>query len=80
MITIFNRRELTSTFDMAEQARVRAVLAQAGIKYVYKMTDQSFRGAHSRGGAGLDCVSSTIQHTIYVHKTKWEEAAFLIRE
>ena len=80
MITIFNRRELTSTFDMAEQARVRTVLAQAGIEYTYKMVDQSFRGAHSRGGVGLDCVSNMVQYTFYVHKNKWEEAALLIRK
>ena len=80
MITIFNRRELVSTFDTAEQARIRTVLAQAGIDYVYKMADQSFRGARSRGGAYLDCVSNTIQYTFYVHKSRWEEAAFMIRK
>lgn len=33
MITIFNRKELLSTFDMQKQAELRQLLEQNGIEY-----------------------------------------------
>lgn len=40
MITLFNRKELTVTFDLNEQARLRKVLAEDGIDYTVKTVNR----------------------------------------
>ena len=38
MITIFNRKELWTTFSMEEQASIRSLLADNGIDYSIKQS------------------------------------------
>jgi hypothetical protein len=40
MITVFNRREVYNGFSMQEQAKVRDILAQNGIRYYTRVVNQ----------------------------------------
>ena len=63
MITIFNRRELTSTFDIAQQAEIRQTLASHGIDYLVHLVNQSARGGQVRGLRTANCKTlCTIAH------------------
>lgn len=79
MITLFNRRELITTFSMDVQARVRDILSQNGIDYRIKTSSHSsVTAARGRTGTygqnpGLAC-----QYTIYVHRNDYEQAQYLI--
>lgn len=84
MITIFNRREVRSTYSMAEQAAIRSKLSHAGIKYVLKVSNLQTRnygiGGTTRGRFGSAGVNLdfSYEYTFYVHKKDFDEAAFII--
>ncbi|MBR5291777.1 MAG: DUF2007 domain-containing protein [Clostridia bacterium] len=79
MITLFNRRELITTFSMDAQAKFRSILSQNGIDYRIKTkSNSSVSYARGRTGTygqnpGLAC-----QYTIYVHRNDYEKAQYLI--
>ena len=75
MITIFNRRELLTTHDMNEFARVRDVLAMNGIDYMPRVTD--LRGGSGMGMIGLD-PSHIFEYVIYVRSKDLDEAVNLM--
>ncbi len=83
MLTIFNRRELLTTFSMEEQNRVRDILAQNRIDYRVKAVNPSARstlGASGRArtgsfGVDMDC---GYQYYIYVHKSDYARAQSLL--
>ena len=52
MITIFNRKELTITYDLNEQARVRTLLAAEGIDYSVKTVNRMSASPFSAGSRG----------------------------
>ena len=66
MVTIFNRKQLILTYDMAVQAKVREILAANDIDYYinpYK----------------FDTRSCAPEYKIYVRKKDFDEAEYLIR-
>ena len=67
MITIFNRRELVFTYDMKIQARVREILSVNNIEYII----DPFCSLWASGPA---------EYKIYVKKTDYERASYLIRD
>lgn len=83
MLTIFNRRELLTTFSMEEQCRVRDILAQNHIDYRVKTVCPSARSTFASSGrarAGsfgikMDCAW---QYYIYVHKKDYARAQSLL--
>lgn len=84
MLTIFNRRELLTTFSLEEQSRVRDVLAQNRIDYRVKTVNPTARspfvGSSGRArtgsfGVNADCA---YQYYIYVHKKDYALAQSLI--
>ena len=83
MLTVFNRRELLTTFSMEEQARVRDILAQNRIDYRVKAVSPTARstfgdvGRSRTGSFGVngDCA---YQYYIYVHKRDYDRARSLI--
>ena len=83
MLTIFNRRELLTTFSMEEQNRVRDILAQNGIDYRVKVTNPSARstvagsGRARTGSLGID-MDCVYQYYIYVHKKDYARAQSLL--
>lgn len=85
MITIFNRKELCVTFDMAEQARVRNTLTDNKIDYSIKTSNRMSPSAISTGERGRtgtygQAASAMYEYKIYVHKADYEEAKSLIEK
>ncbi len=83
MLTIFNRRELLTTFSMEEQNRVRDILAKNHIDYRIKTVNPSARatvassGRSRTGSFGVD-MDCAYQYYIYVHKNDYARAQSLI--
>lgn len=85
MITLFNRKELTVTFDMNEQTRVRTILAGEGIEYsvktVSRLSSSPFSaGSRVRTGTYGQSTDAMTEYIIYVKKADYEKATELIRE
>ncbi|MBQ8315566.1 MAG: hypothetical protein IJX95_07490 [Lachnospiraceae bacterium] len=84
MITIFNRKELTVTFDLNEQARLRKVLAEDGIDYnvktVNRLSASPFStGSRSRTGTYGQNTEVMIEYVIYVKRGDYDRALELIK-
>ena len=85
MITIFNRKELTVTFDLSEQARVRAILAGEGIDYSVKTVNRLNASSFSGGSWGRTCTygqntDAMIEYIIYVKKSDYERALKVVHK
>ncbi len=84
MITIFNRRELLTTFSMQEQNRVRDILSQNRIDYRVKTLNPSARstlsasGRSRTGSFGVN-TDSAYQYSIYVRACDLERARACLR-
>ena len=79
MITIFNRRELLTTYDMAQQAQARAVLDAAGIPHKVRVVDRKngqamLAGSRARTGSFGENMAMAYEYTIYVAKEDLERA------
>lgn len=83
MLTVFNRKELLTTWSMEEQIRVREVLAKNGIDYRIRTVNPSARstaassGRSRMGSCGVnsDCA---YQYYIYVHRRDYDRARAMI--
>ncbi len=85
MITIFNRKELTVTYDMNEQARVRTLIAAEGIDYSVKTVNRLSAspisaGSRNRTGTYGQNTESMIEYIIYVKKVDYERALRLLQK
>ena len=85
MITVFNKKELTVTYDISEQARVRTLLAGEGIDYsvktVNRLSASSFSaGSRVRTGSYGQNTEAMIEYSIYVKKTDYERAVKAIQK
>ncbi|MHB1154922.1 MAG: hypothetical protein ACYCWE_15240 [Eubacteriales bacterium] len=83
MLTIFNRRELTITFDMKRSAEIRTLLAQNGIAYSIKVINRNSPSpfdAGSRARTGSLGVNQQIayEYIVYVRKSDYEKSAGII--
>lgn len=78
MITIFNRKELRTTFSMKEQIEIRNALRAAQIEHITKVINRNssspFRG--ERGGMGTlgQSIENAYEYIIYVRKKDYERA------
>lgn len=84
MIHIFNRKELLSTFDMREQARVRNLLHDSNIDYSVKTVNRTTPnhagiGTRTRVGTFGTPAVEMYEYTIYVKREDHEAAMRLIR-
>lgn len=84
MITIFNRRELFTTYDMAQQAQVRAALDAAGVPYKVRVVDRKngqamLAGSRARTGSFGENQALAYEYTIYVAKEDLDRAAQALR-
>ena len=82
-MNIFTRKELTSTFSMAEQARIREILSANNIEYTVKTVNRkspSPISAGSRAAAGTlgENLQAELEYIFYVSKEQYEEAKHLI--
>jgi len=82
MITVFNRVELFTTFDLSEQARVRDILATNGIDYKIKTVDAVSRAYPSYGIGRKNSFSindqARVQYYIYIKSSDYDKAKQLI--
>lgn len=75
MITIFNRAELTLTYSVEQQAKLREALAAAGIDYRLRVHTDS-RGVGRMGRM----TSAGTEYIFYVHRDDLDAArAAIIR-
>ncbi len=79
MITIFNRKELISTFDLKKQVEVRDLLDQFKIPYSINVINRKSpsifdAGSRARTGTFGENLSLEYQYIIFVRKTDYEKA------
>ena len=84
MITIFNRKELFTTYSMEKQAALRQALADAGIDYTVQTMDRSSPSPFSAGSRGRMGTFGTpmermLTYVIYVKKKDYEYAQYILR-
>ena len=79
MICLFNRKELLTTHSLEQQAKVREILAANGIQY--RVRARSNTGGLSRSRTVLPGTQMKLmyQYYIYVKRTDYEKAKFLIK-
>lgn len=85
MITIFNRRELTITFDMKKQAKIRDLLAQNNIPYritvINRKSPSAFGvGSRARTGTFGENLNVAYEYIFYVKKSDYEQALAIINK
>lgn len=76
MITIFNRKEVCTTYSMQEQSEIRSLLAQQGIKYSIKTINRKSPSPMT-GSFGED-LSKMYEYIFYVHKDDIEKAKHIV--
>ena len=79
MITIFNRKELMSTFDTKKQAEVRQLLTQNKIDYTVKVINRKSpspfaAGSRAYTGTFGEKLELEYEYTIYVKRADYERA------
>lgn len=82
MITIFNRKELISTFDVQKQGNIRRVLAQNKIDYNVKVINRESPSSFlSRGRTVIGTYGgkSETEYVIYVRRIDFEKATAVVR-
>lgn len=83
MITIFNRKELLSTFNMQEQGEIKEILVQNNIDYSTKIINRKSPspfapGMRSTVGTFGERLEFEYEYVIYVKKTDYEKAISMI--
>ena len=79
MIHLFNRRELLTTTSMEQQSNVRNILADNKIPYRVRVRNNA--GGMSRSRVVMPGMQTEYmyQYYIYVKKTDYEKAKYLIQ-
>ena len=85
MITLFNRKELTVTYDISEQARIRKLLATEGIDYSVKTVNRMSAspistGNRSRTGTYGQNTDAMTEYIVYVKKADYDRATKVIQK
>lgn len=78
MFTIFNRKELISTFSMKAQSDIRRKLQAKGIKYKCKVINRNsaspFSSARARTGTLGQNLDRTYEYIFFVYKKDYDRA------
>ena len=79
MITVFNRKELITTYDMDELANAKDDLRNAGIDFKISKK-HSNGGSISRIGRGMNIgiKYGGVEYTLYVREQDYKNAVFII--
>ena len=85
MITLFNRKNIYTGFDLAKYSAIRSTLTAGHIPYVVKVKNRMGQwSGHGtlRGRTGSLGQSSnlTYEYEVFVHKKDCEQAMHLIRD
>lgn len=83
MIHIFNRKELLITWSMTELANIRDILASNNVEYTVKTNNLArtypySSGTRARTGSFGIRTDAMYQYVIYVKKSDYEKARFII--
>ncbi|HIS62381.1 MAG TPA: hypothetical protein IAC14_09090 [Candidatus Scybalomonas excrementigallinarum] len=83
MITILNRKELCTTYDLQKQAQVRDILGQNNIDYIVKTVNRKSSspleaGTRVRTGTLGEDFALENEYVIYVKKEDYDLAYSLI--
>lgn len=83
MLTIFNRRELTITYNMKRQSEIRDLLAQNGVEYSVKAIGRKSAspfaaGARARMGTMGENLQAANEYVIYVNKSDYSRASAIM--
>lgn len=83
MISVFNRKELISTYDMKKQAEVRDLLSQFKIPYSIKVVNRKSpspfdAGFRARTGTFGESFQLEYQYIIFVRKADYDKAGAVI--
>ena len=82
MITIFNRKELLTTFSMEEQASIRSLLADNGIDYYTKTVNRGcasfMMDTRSAVGSFGQNLNLDYEYIIYVRRVDYQQALSLL--
>ena len=76
MITVFNRKEVCTTYSMQEQSEIRSLLAQQGIKYSVKTINR--KSPSPMAGSFGEDLSKMYEYIFYVHKDDLEKAKHIV--
>lgn len=84
MITILNRKELITTYNTKEQARVRDILVANGIDYKIKVVNRMSpspmaAGTRVRTGTFGQSQENMNEYVIYVKKVDYEKANCMLK-
>ena len=83
MITIFNRKELTVTYDLTEVSRIRDILLADRIDYSVKASYPRPVRAIGMDRLRMGSFGAARQQehfTVYVRKTDWDRAMYLLNK
>lgn len=83
MITIFNRKELISTYEMKKQGEIRALLDAEGIDYSVRVINRNSpspfaAGSRARTGTYGEKLELEYEYTIFVRRRDYENARFVL--
>ena len=85
MITVFNRKRVFTTFDMAKQSEVTSALKRGGVDYYTRVINRMSSspvsaGSRARTGTYGNDLTKMYEYIIYVNKKDFEKASFLINK
>ena len=84
MLTVFNRKELVSVFDLEKLSKIREVLEAASIEYTVKTVNRVSPSSAADGHRGTmgtagENLNQNAEYTVYVAKQDYEEALALLK-
>lgn len=84
MLTIFNRRELLTTYSMQQQSEARETLTAHNIPYEIKTVNRKSpspvaSGSRARTGTLGENLDQMYEYQIFVNKKDYDEAMALLR-
>ena len=79
MITILNRKEVITTYDVEEYANARDDLKEAGIEFKIRTKRTSYSSVRSMGrGISAPKKHDGLEYTIYVKEEDYSRAVHII--
>lgn len=79
MLTIFNRRELFTTFNIEEYIRLRGILQQNRIEFSVKIKNHAGSSRGHLGNMGIN-TDYAYQYVIYVKRNDFENAVYFLNK
>ena len=79
MVTIFNRKEVITTYDVEEYANARDDLKEAGIEFKIRTKRTSYSSVRSMGrGISASRKHDGLEYTLYVKEEDYSRAVHII--